>query len=802
MRKTIDHAAVIGAGVMGATLAAHLANAGIRTLLLDIVPPEGTKIDADPATREYRDAFARSGLEKALKAKPAAFYTADKSRLISTGNIEDDIDKLKDVDWVLEAVTERLDIKHSLFDRIAPHLKDTAILSSNTSGLPIAELASVLSDSLKKRFLVTHFFNPPRYMYLLEIVPLAASHGSTDPEVLKHLVQFGEEVLGKGIVIAKDTPNFIANRIGIYSMVSALRAMLEGGYTIEEVDTLTGPVIGRPKSATFRTVDLVGLDTLVHASKTVYDRAVGDECRESFDLPEMIHKMAEKSLLGDKTGMGFYKKVKKDGKSEILTLDYNTFDYRSRERAKFPSLELIRNIDDTAERVGAILKGKDRAAEFLWRVLSETIVYSANRLGEITDDIVQIDRAMKWGFNWELGPFELWDAMGVEKVVARLEKEGREVPAVVTDVLGTESKRFYTEDEKFTQYHFVPGGTHSELPEREATINLGVLKKQNKVVKKNASSSLIDIGDGILCLEFHSKMNAIGADIIQMINAAVKETEQNYDGLVIGNQGTLFSAGANLMLLLLEAQEGNWEDIDVMIRAFQRANMALKYSKRPVVAAPFGMTLAGGCEVCLGAGHVYASAESYIGLVEVGVGLIPAAGGCKELLLRNLEGVPLVDGVDHFPYVRATFETIGMAKVATSAEEARGLRFLRTSDAITLNPDRLIYCARAMAKGLAEQGYRPPDPTVEVPVVGESGLGAIKTFLYTMKEAKYISEYDEYLGGELATVLCGGRVVAGTKRTEQHLLDLEREVFLRLCGQRKTQERIQHMLKKGRPLRN
>ncbi|MEJ2719510.1 MAG: 3-hydroxyacyl-CoA dehydrogenase NAD-binding domain-containing protein [bacterium] len=805
MRHTIDQAAVIGAGVMGATLAAHLANAGIRTHLLDIVPPEGTAIDADPASREYRDAFAREGIKKVLKSKPAAFYTPDKARLITPGNIEDDLERLRDVGWVLEVVTERLDIKQSLYERIGPFLNDTAVLTSNTSGLPVAELVGALPDDVKKRFLVTHFFNPPRYMYLLEIVPLAASEGAaveTDPAVVDRMIALGEGMLGKGVVIAKDTPNFIANRVGIYAVISTLRAMLDGKFTIEEVDFLTGPIIGRPKSATFRTIDLVGLDTLIHAAKTVYDRALDDERRDMFELPQMVTDVADKGLIGEKVGKGFYKKTKKNGKSEILTLDYETLDYREKKRAKFAQLDLVRNIDDPAERIRTILKGKDRASDFLWRVLSETMVYSANRLGEIADDIVQIDRAMRWGFNWELGPFELWDALGVDKVASRLEKEGREVPAVVGEVLSTKSKRFYTEDESFKRYYLMPGGKQVELPERPRTLRLDLWRKRNPLVKKNAGASLIDIGDGVLCLEFHTKMNAIGGDIIQMINYAVKETERNYEGLVIGNEGTLFSAGANLMLLLFEAQDGNWEDIDLIIRGFQRANMALKYSRRPVVAAPHGMTLAGGCEVCLGAGHVYASAETYMGQVEVGVGLIPAAGGCKEVLLRNLEGLPRVDGADLFPHVRSAFETLAMAKVGTSAEECRQLRFLRPSDGIALNPERLIYCAKEMAKGLAAQGYRPPDPTVEIPVIGEGGLGAFKTFLYTMKEAKFISEYDEYLGGELATVLCGGRVVSGTKVTEQYLLDLEREVFLRLCGQRKTQERIQHMLKKGKPLRN
>ncbi|MDH3215376.1 MAG: 3-hydroxyacyl-CoA dehydrogenase/enoyl-CoA hydratase family protein [Candidatus Krumholzibacteria bacterium] len=798
MQYSIDRAAVIGAGVMGATLAAHLANAGIPTLLLDIVPPPNSKIEGDPKSRHYRDAFARAGIDRALKAKPAAFYAQDSARLITPGNMEDDLDKLKDVDWVLEAVPEKLNIKEAVFTKLAPRLKDTAILTTNTSGLSVNDMGKVISKPLRKRFLVTHFFNPPRYMRLLEIVP----HAETDPGVTEYMKEFGEDRLGKGVVVAKDTPNFIANRIGAFSIAATLRAMAGDGFTIEEVDVLTGPIIGRPKSASLRTADLVGIDTLAHTAKTVFDGATADERREYFQLPNFVEEMIKKGLLGEKTGEGFYKKVKKDGQSEILSLDYSTFEYRARKRASFPSLELVRGIDDPGERIAALLKGKDRAAQFLWSTISETLLYSVNRLGEIADNIVDIDNAMKWGFNWEVGPFELWDVLGVEKVVERLKKDKQPIPDVLEDVLRSESKQFYRRDKDLTHRYFVPGGEYEVMPERKSTISLQRLKSKNKVIKKNAGASLIDMGDGVLGLEFHSKMNAIGGDIIQMINFAVKETEANQAALVVGNQASNFSVGANLMLLLLEAQDANWEEIDLIVRAFQNANMAMKYCKRPVVAAPFGMTLGGGCEVCLGAGHVFASAETYIGLVELGVGLIPAGGGCKELLLRQLEGRPLVEDLELFPFVRAAFETIGLAKVATSAEEARQLRFLRISDGVAMNPERLIYQAKAMALGLYSQGYRPPDPTIEIPVVGESGLGAIKTHLYLLKEANYISEYDQHLGGQLATILCGGRVLRGTMVSEQHLLDLEREVFLGLCGQRKTLERMQYMLKKGKPLRN
>jgi 3-hydroxyacyl-CoA dehydrogenase len=798
MDVSIERAAVIGAGVMGAALAAHLANAGVPVVLLDIVPPEGAGVKGDPSSREYRNAFAAKGLTNATKSRPASFYTKAGARLVTIGNLEDDLDRLRDVDWVLEAVVERLDIKKALFEKIAPYLKEDVVVTTNTSGLSIAEMADSLPEAIRPRFLGTHFFNPPRYLRLLELVP----HPGTDPTVFAAMARVGEELTGKGVVTAKDTPDFIANRIGCYSIMSVIRAMLEGGYTVEEVDALTGPVVGRPKSATFRTADLVGLDTFVHASTTIYDRATDDDERDIFKPPEIVERMVKDGRLGGKTGEGFYKKIKKNGKSEILTLDLDSYNYRERKKAKFPAVDMAKTEEDVAARTRQLIKGKGRASDFLWRVTSEMMVYSANRVGEIADDIVSMDRAMKWGYGWELGPFETWDAIGVDYVVQRLEKEGRAVPDIARKALETPEKSFYSRDDSYKRFYVSTAGSRAEEQVSETSVDLARYKANGGVVKQNASASLIDIGDGILCLEFHSKMNAIGPDTIAMISTAVKETEKNYAGLVIGNQGQNFSVGANLMLLLLEAQEMNWDEIDLMVRAFQRATMELKYCHKPVVAAPFQMTLAGGCEVCLGAGHIYASAETYIGLVELGVGLIPAGGGCKEVLMRNLEGMPPVEGTDPFPYTRAAFETIGLAKVATSAAEAKDLNIMRQSDGIAMNPDRLLHSAKAMALGLANQGYRRPDPTIQLPVSGESGMAAVQVQLYNMAEAGWISEYDQYLGGELARILCGGAVPSGTMVNEHYILDLEREVFLRLCGQRKTLERIQHMLKKGRPLRN
>ncbi len=797
MPVSIQRAAVLGSGVMGSALAAHLANAGIPTLLLDIVPPAGSKVKGDPASREYRDAFARAGLERASKSKPAAFFSAARARRVTIGNLEDDVEKLRECDWILEAIVEKLDIKRALFERIAPYLKDGAIVTTNTSGLSITDMAAVLPESMRPRFLGTHFFNPPRYLHLLELIP----HAGTDPAVLDFMSEFGDIVLGKGVVVAKDTPNFIANRVGTFSVMSTIRAMTELKYSIEEVDALTGPLIGRPRSATFRTADLVGLDILVHASTTVYDRATQDEKRDFFKTPPLLEKMLKAGILGDKTGKGFYQKIAGASGSEIQTLDVATMNYRARQSPKFASLETVKPIEALPERVRTLMNINDRAGAFVWRILAETLLYSASRLGEIADDVESIDRAMRWGFGWEMGPFELWDAIGIEKTVERMEMERRTLPQVVVDVVKSPSKKFYRKEEPAKRPRLVRGSLKL-AEEASTTIDLAALKAAGKVVKKNAGASLVDLGDGALCLEFHSKMNAIGADIISMAMAAVKETEANFEALVVGNQGTNFSVGANVMLLLLEAREGNWDEIDLVVRQFQKMTSALKYCRKPVVAAPFGMTLGGGCEVVLGAQHAVASAETYIGLVEVGVGLIPAGGGCKELVLRNVEGLPNVDGADPFLAARAAFEAIGLAKVSTSAEDAFATKILRTGDSFVMNADHLLHAAKTYALGLARRGYQPPDPMVQITIAGEGGIAAIKTQLYNMREGKAISEYDAYIGGELARILCGGELPAGTRVSEQYLLDLEREVFLRLVSQKKTQDRMAFMLKEGKPLRN
>ncbi len=798
MSLSIQRAAVLGSGVMGSALAAHLANAGIPTLLLDIVPPSGSKVKGDPASREYRDAFARAGLERAIKSKPAAFFTSARARRVTIGNLEDDVAKLKDCDWILEAVVEKLDIKKVLFETIAPHLKEGAIVTTNTSGLSITEMAAVLPESMRPRFLGTHFFNPPRYLHLLELIP----HAGTDPAVMEFMSAFGDAVLGKGVVVAKDTPNFIANRIGTFSVMSTIRAMIELKYTIEEVDALTGPLAGRPRSATFRTADLVGLDILMHASNTVYERATKDESRDYFKPPALLEKMLKSGQLGDKTGKGFYQKVAKEGGSEILTLDYTTMNYRERQSPKFASLETVKPIEALTERLRTLMNINDRAGAFVWRVVAETLLYSAARMGEIADDVESVDKAMRWGFGWEMGPFELWDAIGIDKTVERMEMERRTLPKFVIDTYKSPSKKFYRKEGTAAKRPVLSRGTLKPVETPSESIDLATLKASGKVVKTNAGASLVDIGDGALCLEFHSKMNAIGADIISMTMAAVKETEANFEALVVGNQGANFSVGANVMLLLLEAREGNWDEIDIVVRQFQKMTSALKYCRKPVVAAPFGMTLGGGCEVVLGAQHAVASAETYIGLVEVGVGLIPAGGGCKELVLRNVEGLPNVDGVDPFLAARAAFECIGLAKVSTSAEDAFSMKIFREGDSFVMNADGLLNAAKTYALALSRRGYQAPDPTVQIPVAGESGIAAIRTQLYNMREGKAISEYDAFIGGELARILCGGELPAGTRVSEQYLLDLEREVFLRLVGQKKSQDRMAFMLKEGKPLRN
>jgi 3-hydroxyacyl-CoA dehydrogenase len=800
----IEKAAVLGAGTMGAQIAAHLANASIPTILLDIVPreltPEEEKKGLRLESKEVRNRIARAGLEAAKKARPAAFFTADGAELVTVGNFDDDMAKLKDCDLIIEAVVENLEIKRSLYERVESERRPGSIVASNTSGIPIHLLAEGRSDDFRAHFLGVHFFNPPRYLHLVEIIRTEW----TKPEVSCAMFGFLEQRLGKGVVPAKDRPNFIANRIGTFGALVTIKTMLEDGYTIEEVDKMTGQTVGRPKTATFRTFDLVGLDVLGHVVKNLYENLPEDEERDVFIAPEFLAQMIGRGILGNKTKGGFYKKQKGEGeKQEIWTLDVASLEYRPSSKVKLPALDMAKNIEDTPERLRALVWGKDRVSAFLWKTMSRTLRYAANRIPEIADTVVEVDRAMRWGFSWEQGVFESWDAIGVEKSVARMRAEGQPIPVNVERMLEAGATSFYkTENGQrfyfdFSSMQYVPEG------DRPGVIVLKSVKERTGVIKRNAGASLIDLGDGVACLEFHSKMNAIGGDTLQMIKFALVEVEKNFQGLVVGNQGPNFSVGANLMLLLLEAQDENWEDIDMSIRAFQNSIMSLRYSPKPVVVAPFQMTFGGGCEMVLHADRARAAAETYIGLVEVGVGLIPAGAGTKEMLVRAMDSIPKnVTDADPFPFVKRVFETIAMAKVATSAEEARGLGFLSEDDTVSMNSDRLINDAKQEVLALAATGYVEPQPRKDIPALGESALSTIKLGIHQMKRGGFISDYDAVIGEKLARILTGGDLNHPTKVSEQYLLDLEREAFLSLCGERRTQERIGHMLKTGKPLRN
>lgn len=794
----IKKAAVLGAGVMGAQIAAHLANAGIPCLLLDIAPrelkPEEEAKGLTLESRAVRNRISQAGFDAALKAKPAAFFTADAAALVTVGNFEDDLAALRDCDWVIEAIIENLEIKRSLFERLEKHLHPEAIVSSNTSGIPIAALAEGRGDNFRKRFLGTHFFNPPRYLYLLEIITTP----ETDPAVTALIDEFCDRTLGKGIVYAKDTPNFIANRIGTFSMLDAIKVMLEGGYTTEEIDALTGPVIGHARSASFRTLDVVGLDTFAHVARNLYDAIPNDEQRETFKLPDVLARMVENKMLGSKTGGGFFKKVGKD----IQTLDLNTFEYRERQKPKFASLDAAKQIDSLEERLRTLVYAKDRAGEFLWRTTSESLLYAANRIPEIADNIVEVDNAMKWGFAHELGVFETWDAIGVEKSVARMKEEGRTVPPAVEKMLAAGNTSFYRTENGVRHYYDFNSGSYN--PERipEGVLILKSLKDREKVIKKNAGASLIDLGDGVACVEFHSKMNALGQDQIGMIQYAIKEVEKNFEGLVIGNQGENFSAGANIMMILMAAQEGEWDELALAVRQFQNTTMSLRYSAKPVVVAPHHLTLGGGCEMVLHADRAVGAAETYIGLVEVGVGLIPGGGGTKEMAVRAAEIAESAPGADHFEALKHHFELAAMGKVATSAAEAKSWGLMRRADRIVMNDRRLIEEAKQTVLNLARAGYVQPQPRQDVLVLGEAALTKFKLGVHMLKRAGYISEHDGVIGLKIANVISGGNLTRPTKVSEQYLLDLEREAFVSLCGMKATQERIAHMLKTGKPLRN
>lgn len=794
MTYQIKKAAVLGSGVMGSGIAAHLANIGIPVLLLDIVPGELTEDEKKKGlTLEdsgVRNKFASSALQKLVKQKPAPLTTKNNLSLIEAGNFEDDLEKLKDVDWIIEVIVENLEVKKGLYEKIDAVRKPGTIITSNTSGISIEAMKEGRSEDFQKHFLGTHFFNPPRYLKLLEVIPAS----TTAPEVLDFMVRFGEDTLGKGVVIAKDTPNFIANRIGTYGLLVTLQEMEKRGYSIGEVDSVTGTLIGRPKSATFRTLDVVGLDTFMHVAKNVYDQTEGDE-QKVFELPAFMKKMIDNGWLGAKTKQGFYLKKGKD----ILELDSETFEYGKAKKLKTPSIEMAKQQKGLANRVKTLTYANDRTGEILWNIFSPTLRYSAELNGEIADDIVAIDNAMKWGFGWQQGPFEIWDAIGVAKSVEKMKEDGDSIPAFVESLLAKGHDSFYKEEDG--ELYFFDGEDYKRVPVNEKVIDIKRYKKKHGVIKKNTGASLIDIGDGVALLEFHSQSNAIGLDILQMINFAVDEVEKNFKGLVIGNQGKNFCVGANLGLILMEAQDDNIFELDFVVRTFQNAMMKIKYSTKPVVAAPFSMTLGGGAEVCLPAAHIQATTETYMGLVEAGVGLIPGGGGNLNLYMKHLKGLPNGVEVDYQNVANKVFETIAMAKVSTSGDEARDNNFLDFADGVSVNADHQIYDAKQVAIALYENGYKAPKRE-KVPVTGESGYATLLLGAETMFLSGFISEHDLKIAKKLAYVIAGGKVPFGTFVDEQYILDLEREAFLSLVAEPKSQQRMQHMLVKGKPLRN
>ncbi|MFC3041368.1 3-hydroxyacyl-CoA dehydrogenase NAD-binding domain-containing protein [Virgibacillus xinjiangensis] len=799
MKRSINRAAVIGSGVMGSGIAAHLANIGIPVVMLDIVPRELTEHEKRKGLttkdRAVRNRLAEQSKKALLKQKPSPVTTRKNLELIETGNMEDDLERLHQADWIIEVVTEDLAVKKKVMAIVEEHRKEGAIVSSNTSGISIEAMAEGRSKEFQRHFLGTHFFNPPRYLKLLEIIP--TSH--TDSDIVQFIAEFGENVLGKGVVEAKDTPNFIANRIGTYGLLVTVREMLDSNYSVGEVDSVTGPMIGRPKSATFRTLDVVGLDTFIHVAGNVHEQVVGKE-KEIFDVPSFMKEMLEKGWLGAKNGQGFYHKKKENGGSSIYELDPKTLQYQERKKLKTAATEMAKQQKGTGNKLKALVGATgDRAGDLVWSVLKPVLIYSADLLGEIADDIVSIDQAMKWGFGWELGPFELWDAIGVSATVERMEQEGDTVPSWVHDMLSDGYESFYQKEDG-SQYYLHRGG-YQRQEDNPRHIDLKNLKSTQGALRKNSGASLIDLGDGIACLEFHSQNNAIGLDIIQMVNSALEEVDQNYDGLVIGNQGKNFCVGANLAMMLLEAQDDNFYELELVIRKFQEMTMNIKYSTKPIVAAPFNMALGGGAEVALPAAAIQASLETYMGLVEVGVGLIPGGGGTKELYLKELRNLPNGVDIDLMKIANDVFEKVATAKVSESAAEARENGFLNTNDRISANPDHLLFDAKKRALALAEAGYRAPAPE-KVPVVGNAGYALMLLGAKTLQNSGYATAHDVKIAEKLAHVLSGGRIREGSLIDEQVMLDLEREAFLSLIGEPLTQTRMQHMLVKGKPLRN
>ncbi|TDY50627.1 3-hydroxyacyl-CoA dehydrogenase [Alicyclobacillus sacchari] len=796
--RHIRKAAVIGSGVMGAAIAAHLANVGIPCLLLDLVPTSLTEEEKrrgltldHPAVRNR---LATQAIARLHKASPAPLYRAEFAQRIQPGNLEDDLHKIAEVDWVIEVIVESLEPKRQLLERIEQYWRPGTIVSSNTSGISINEMVAGRSEAFRRSFLGTHFFNPPRYMKLLEVIPGA----DTEPELVDFMADFATRRLGKGVVIAKDTPNFIANRIGTYGLLVTFEEMQKGGFSIEEVDAVTGPALGRPRSATFRTLDLVGIDTFVHVAYNVHAHVSDPVEQQAFVVPDAIRTMVERGWLGEKSGQGFYKKVKEGGSSRILSLDLATMEYRDQVKVKSVSLDAAKAAKGGKAKAQAILAGKDKYAQLAWDIVKRVLVYSAEKMGEIADSPQDVDAAMRWGFNWDLGPFELWDAIGLIPAAERMRADGLTLPAWVDAWIAAGHTAFYEEREG-TVYMPVAGAAKPvQVP--AGVIDLAACKQAGRVIQQNTGASLVDLGDGVACLEFHSQNNAIGPDILAMIEQSVGIVERDFRGMVIANEGRNFCVGANLMLMLMAAQEGDWDEIDLSVRMFHKAMLTLRYSAVPVVAAPHRMTLGGGVEVCLASSRVLPSAETYFGLVEVGVGLIPAGGGCKETALRLSESVAADE--DLAPHLARMFQTIGTAKVSTSGDDALAMGWLRATDRVIVNDDLRISAAKAEVLRMAELGYTPPARDARIRVAGVDGKAVLQMAARGMWQSGYMSDHDLLIVNKLAHVLAGGDVPAGSLVSESYLLDLEREAFVSLCGEPKTQERMQYMLAKGKPLRN
>jgi 3-hydroxyacyl-CoA dehydrogenase len=792
--RHINKVAIIGSGIMGSRIACHFANIGVEVLLLDIVPYDLT--EEQLKDKKIRNSIVNDALKSTLKSKPSPIYSKDFVSRITTGNLDDDLHKIADVDWIIEVVVERLDIKKQVFEKIEKFRTNGTLISSNTSGIPIESMIDGRSDDFKANFCGTHFFNPPRYLKLLEIIPTT----KTDTEVTDFLMNYGDKFLGKDMVLCKDTPAFIANRIGVANIMSLFHLVNELDLTVEEVDSLSGPIIGRPKSATFRTCDLVGLDTLTHVANGVYENCPNDEMRGNFELPDFINKMSENKWLGDKTKQGFYKKSKDAEDRRIIeALNLKTLEYAPKQKTKFATIAAAKQEDDLLKRLKILVKGKDKAGEFYRKSLYSSFAYVSHRIPEITDDLYKIDRALCAGFGWEVGPFQMWDALNVRKTLSKMEEAGYKAADWVYDMVKSGNTSFYSTENGNLNYYNIPTKANKKVAGMENFIVLDHIR-ENNTIWKNSGCNLTDIGDGIVNLEWRTKMNSIGGEVLEGIQKAIEIAEKNHKGLVIANQGTNFSVGANIAMIFMMAIEQEYEEIDFAVRAFQNTTGRIRNSSMPVVVATKGMTLGGGCEIALHADHVQASAETYIGLVEMGVGVIPGGGGTKEMARRASKAY--FSGDIELPTLKERYLNIGMAKVATSAQEAIELDLLlKNRDKVTVGLNNLITDAKAVALNLSNQGYTQPVPE-KIKVLGKQGLGMFMVGAHSMHAAGYITEHEKLMSEKLAYAICGGDLSAPTLVSEQYLLDLEREAFLSLCGERKTLERIEHMLKKGKPLRN